>query len=232
MSFKVLFGFAAGLSQSVEVPVGSCERIIACVNKTETALGIVREEYNWGVCWNRRGLVKRAAELSDDEYCAVVEEHNAGVRWFFDLLATCGASPPENSESLTPDKAQEFWVGLELLEVPVERWSKDYYYARMKAIYECLRRGAGEEFVLDADVLTERQAASVINLLSPWLDGGDIRLDVIAGDDELSSSYHGEHAWCCGCGAVAPEDIEVDEDLCFACVVKAKEKAGADVDGD
>lgn len=227
MSFRVFFDFSAGISRPLIVPAGTYDRMMSHVAKTESALGIEREEYNGEIRWNHWPLVKKTSEISDDLYCQVVEEHNKTVRWFYGVLSAASSNVASaTTEVLTPEMAQDFWLGLGQLTVPIERWSKEYYRARMDAVYECLRGHESEGMTFDSEPLSPSQAGDVIVLFSQWLDRGDIRLAVKKGADHLSSSYWGEYEWCSGCGAVDASEITWDEeadcydDLCDECKAK------------
>lgn len=227
MSFQVFFAFSAGLSVPLHVPVGTYKRMMTHVANTEAVLGIEREEYNGEIRWNRWPLVKKASEISDELYCETVEKHNETVRWLYSKLQeSSGTVASKTTEELTPEMAKDFWLGLEQLDVPTGRWSKEYYQSRMEAIYECLRGRESEGMAFDSEALSPRQAADVIVMFSQWLDRGDIRLDLKKGEDQLSSSYWGEYEWCSGCGAVDASQITWDEeadcydDLCDECKEK------------
>lgn len=232
MSFKVFFDLSTGIAGPINVPIGTTKMMLDHVALLESALGIEREEYNGQTRWNRWPLIKKAAQIKDELLCSTVDEHNAKVRYFYGVLEEAGPAT-DKTEELTPEKAQEFWLGLSQLEVPVARWSNDFYRARMEAIYECLRGRESEGMLIDCEPLSPKQADEVINLFSQWLDRGDIRLAVKKDCDYLSSSYDGEYEWCAGCGAVDADEIDFDDeancfaDYCFECQSKRVEASAA-----
>lgn len=218
MSFKVYFTFAAGLKEAMKVRSGMIAVVRKSIADVEESLGIQREVYNGETRWNSFPLCKNAEKISDEDYCNAVENHNRTVRWFYERLREWSKKPPtDETELLTPEIFGELLIGLQTLDVPVERWSNDYYRARMESFYEAIRGRESEGMSFDAKSLTEHQAASVIVLLSQWLDSGDIRLDVIKGTDQLAASYDGGYSWCESCGAVDPNDIDEDEEKCRKC---------------
>lgn len=118
-----------------------------------------------------------------------------------------GKTPP--SEMLTPEDARTFWYGLQSLEVPIGRWTSDYYRARMEHLYEVMRGRENEGVTFDAKRLSPKQAAAVMNIFSTYVDPGDLRLDVPNGHDYLASSSDGGYEWCEKCGPAHPDDAQV-----------------------
>lgn len=212
MSFKLFFCFSPGLKKTINVPKGTFARMMDHVAKTEQILGIERETYMGRVRWNHWPLIKKMDSLTKELLCSTVEEHNATVRWFYELCEGATA-PTKKTERLSPKKASQFWLGLGLLELPVEKWSAEYYRSMMEAVYECLRGRESEGMVPDCEPMTPKQAEQVISLFSQWLDHSDIRLAVKKNDDCLSSSNNGEYEWCAGCGAVDEYEINFNEEL-------------------
>lgn len=231
MSFKVFFELSTGITNPINVPRGTYVAIMKTIANTERELGIERETYNEEVRWDRWPLVKRN-DLTDEQYCRSAEAHNREVQRLYRTLAEWSGKPAtDKTEELTPEMAKSFWLGLSLIDVPPERWTRDYYRARMEEVYETLRGRPKGGMMFDSDALTEQQAADVINLFSQWLDVGDLRLDVVKGDDTLTSSYDGGHSWCSGCGAVRPEDMydpdDEDDDGCDEYCVECRKKRNA-----
>lgn len=174
-------------------------------------------------------------DVTNDVFCKVVGEHNRFVRWLWDKLADWSKTTPENPpkgtwragwstpklpdlfdlekvsdvapEFLTPEQAQTFWHGLTELEVPPERWSREWYVDRMEHAYKVMRGEESEGVTINCKKpLNPEQAAAVICLFSAWLPDYDMRLDVPKGHDYLASSYDGGYEWCEKCGAVTYED--------------------------
>jgi len=223
MSYHVFFSLSTGLSTSIQVPKGSKSSILSYVNEVEAKLGLKREKYKDNpVHWDRwnRDLSKIEGKL----LCTTVEHHNRWVREWYENFAFWAEKPftvgkgyqdegPNRrypvgwgSETITPDDAKEFWHGFEMLEVPLGKWTREYYVARMEVLYEVMRGRPSEGITFGTKALTPRQAAEVINLFSEYLDSHDMRLDVPKDRDYLASSYDGGYDWCEKCGAVTPED--------------------------
>lgn len=225
MSFKVFFDLSTGFKCDLYFRPGTFDRVHQTINSTERRLGIRREYYR-GVCrWKSRPLVN--PQTSDTEYCDAVEEHNATVHWFYDACCKATTKPTETlTEKITPKMAQNLFIGLRQLDVPPERWTREYYQARMDSIYETLRGRQSEGMSLNSDPLTIEQARDVIVLFSQYLDRYDIRLDVCRGEDTLTDSYSDGYFWCTKCGAVnyddLPHDFDMDSELCDECAEKTE----------
>ena len=212
MSHQAYFELSTGLAGPVRCPKGTLERIRSHVAEVEATLGLKRTKYkdnpeHWDYSHNREAMAKVDAKV----LCDTVEGHNAEVRCFYERLAEWSKSPVEDGETIAPEDTATFWCGLSLLDVPPERWTKDYYRSRMDALYEAMRgRESGAEgMTLDAKrPLTAEQAGAIVNLIDSWLDPGDLRLSVPNGHDSLRSSEDDGYSWCEGCGAVAEEDVD------------------------
>lgn len=213
MSFHVFFVFAAGLAKPIRCPKGTLADIMKHVADVEAKHGVKPETYNGRVRWCHFALREAIAALSDKDACRLADEHNAWVRWIYDRFTVWSEKPitGKGSEKITPAAAKKFWYALTMIDVPAERWTGDYYRARMDAAYEAMRgrggRGGGEGFTFDAEPLSEKQAAAVMILFSQWLDTHDIRLDVPNGHDCLKASCDGGYEWCADCGAIDEDDF-------------------------
>lgn len=208
MSVHVFFSFSSGLSAPLMVPKGTKDVCVEHVLEVERTLSIPREKFKdnppyWDTCfkWKR--------SVDDEVLCETVIEHNEWVRSLYESFGSWSKNPVVDGEVLTPEDAQQFWFGLRQLDVPIERWTADYYRNRMEHLYEVMRGRPSEGVDFDTKALTVRQAAQVILLFSAYLDGGDIRLNVPAGHDELAASCDGGYEWCekC-CRAIDPDDIK------------------------
>jgi len=203
MSVHVYFAFSAGLAKPIAVPPGTLAKCQRHVEEVEDKLRLVATRYRDNPAhWESRN---RFDGIDDKVVCETVIEHNRWVRWFYDDLERWAKDPPEVHEVLTPDDAQTFWHGLEMLRVPPERWDRHYYRDQMERFYEAMR-GRGDGIYWPTAKLTPKQAGAVIWLFSDILDCGDIRLEVPRGADRLASSYDGEYEWCERCGAVENDD--------------------------
>lgn len=207
-SFKAYFFFTQGLSQTITVPSGTKEMIAKHVSYVEESLGLKKIEAPDGnsAYWDCPPNKFKSIEIDDKILCSVVETHNIWVRQLYEYFEKWVQNPPGgNTEQLTPDDAKTFWHALTILDVPPERWSRNYYKSRMEHFYEVLRGREDEGVEIGCKPLTTKQANAVIWLFS-FLDKHDIRLEVPKGGDELRSADDGGYDWCEKCGAVYPED--------------------------
>jgi|SRR6185437_11061859 len=236
MSYRVFFSFSKGLAKPILVPKGTLAALQEHVARVEKALGLKVEKYRDNPAHWRD--TTPTTDISDEDFCKLVEEHNRWVRWVYNWFgewseATRKKQAPKDGwgrwerrfgpdlhlyftgcniksdppDTLTPADAQTFWHGLQELEVPVERWSRDYYVSRMQHLYEVMRGNESEGVTFNAKKsLTPRQAAAVVCLFSSYIDSHDMRLDVPNGYDHLASSYDGGYDWCSTCGPVHPDD--------------------------
>jgi len=216
MRYNTFFSLTSGLRDTLYVPAGTIAKVESQMQETERVLGIERKTYQGVTRW-RTWPHTPPGDLSDDDYCSTVEDHNSCVQWFYRVVAESSGKPAtDETEPLTPERAETFWFALKCLEVPLDRWTADYYRARMEACYECLRGRGAEGMELIAEPLSEQQAGDVIAMFSRWLDRDDIRLRVIKGTDMLTDEY----AWCSRCGAVEWDQINEGEDVCEQCKAK------------
>ena len=141
--------------------------------------------------------------------CRVAMEHNAWVIRIYEDFNEWVENPPKGeTETLVPEDMEDVYSVLHdnLIEVPVEHWSEEYYRDRMDVFYGALRGETdGEMLFADSEnPLTPRQIDGVINLIAPWLDHYRVDLCVCRGDDELSDSK--DSYWCARCGEHIHED--------------------------
>lgn len=225
MSFHVFFAFSSGLSAPISVPQGLKQHYIKHVESVERTLGLERVKYlDNPIYWNT--ILWDRSKIPDALLCETVLKHNVWVRECYENLAFWSSRPftvgkgsrddgPNRfwpagwlAEEITPDDAQLFWHGFNILDVPVEKWTREYYVSRMEHLYEVMRGRNSEGVTFDAKSLTEKQAAAVIRIFDQYLDAHDMRLDVPHGHDRLASSYDGGYDWCdkC-CRAIDPDDI-------------------------
>lgn len=204
MSYRVYFSLSSGLSKPVTVPKGTLKSIIERIQTTETDLGFETEQYrnnpkHWKNTEPREGV-------SDEVYCQAAEEHNRYVWWLYGLFERCFEIPTKDGEVITPEESTKFWHGLQIINVPHSRWTRDYFVNRMSTFYEVMRGREEEGIIFGASKLTEKQAAAVINIFSGILDTHDVRLDVPKGHDYLAAMDDGGYEWCEKCGAVTLDD--------------------------
>lgn len=114
---------------------------------------------------------------------------------------------PVETEVLTPEDAQTFWHGLREIDVPVERWSRDYYVDRMNHVFRVLQGDEDEGVTAEAKPMTAKQAAAAIHVFAKYIDDHDTRLEVPNGHDYLAASDDGGYDWCVKCGPAHPDDV-------------------------
>lgn len=206
MSFKAYFMFAAGITQTLKVPVGTKDRINSHIEWVESELNIEREKYlDNPVHWKYSNY----KDIPDKTLCEVAEKHNKWVRDLYESFAHWSKTPPDNFEEVTNEDFQQYLPALTIIDVSSERWTGEYYTARMEALYEAMRGREAEGMSFDSKALTTKQASAVILLFSQYLDNDDRRLEVPNGHDYLASSYDGGYYWCEKCGATTYDDAEV-----------------------
>lgn len=222
MSQFVYFSFSTGLDKPILVPQGTLAGIRDHVQHVELALKLETEQYED----NPPHWTMASTQLSgvdDKTACREVAAHNDWVRWVYETFAQSkDRKRGKDSETITPKQAATFWHALEFLDVPPERWTRDYYRERMEVLYGVMRGRPQEGTTFDAKPLTPEQADAVICLFSEYLDRHDIRLAVPWRCDRLASSYNGEYVWCSHCGlAIATDDVRVcqqdDTEKCPKC---------------
>ncbi|MFH0995783.1 MAG: hypothetical protein V1844_09845 [Pseudomonadota bacterium] len=207
MSYKMFFEFSSGLTGPIQAPKGELQRILDHVKSVEESLGYETEQYKDNP--KRWKSTKPSDGVTNKVFCEVAEDHNRFVMRLFDAASDWHEKPPADCETITPEDATKFWHGLRLIHVPPERWTGDYYRARMESLYDVMRGRESDGVTFNEKPLTPRQAAQVINLFSPFLDESDLRLDVPKGHDYLASSCDGGYVWCEKCGAVTSEHAEM-----------------------
>jgi hypothetical protein len=199
MSYRIFFELSFGLSTPIIVPKGTLSEITKHIQKVENELGFKTEQFkdnqpHWVNTEPKNGI-------SNEQLCNIAEEHNTYVRWLYGLFERCTKEPPKDGEAITPEDAAKFWHGLQLIDVPIEKWNGDYYQQRMIALYEAMRGRETEGNIFDSKPLTAKQAGDVINLFAQYLDLEDIRLDVPIGQDYLTNEDY-DHVWCDKCGGL------------------------------
>ena len=224
MPFHVYFAFSTGLSKAIRVPKGTFERCLNHVKDVEKKLGLETTQYQDNPPHWKSTIPKEG--VTDELYCRVASNHNRFVQYLYADLAKWSKTilKKANSELLTPSRAAKFWHGLQTIEVPPHRWTRDYYRDRMEHVYEVLRGVESEGCTFDAKRLTIKQAAAVIRVFEQYLDKHDLRLDVPNGHDRLKSSHDGGYVWCEKCGPVDGEEVDTKSRFCRRrqCPIKAE----------
>lgn len=200
MSQRVFFALSTSVLHPITVPKGTITKIKERIDFVEKTLGLETEQYKDNPPHWKNTNPKD--DVSDDLFCQVAEDHNYFVRRLYDTIARCSEKPAEDGEILTPEESATFWHGLRIIDVPINRWTRDYFVARMEAYYESMRGREAEGIIFDAEPLTPEQADAVMNIFSFILDAHDVRLSVPKGHDYLASFDDGGYEWCTQCGAV------------------------------
>jgi ribosomal protein L40E len=221
MAYATFFDFVSGLSKPIKVPKGTKDRIAEHFVEVETKLDM--QTPGGGSKWHWFNLRDAVARTESEVLCDVAADHNEFVQRLYKDLGEWSAKPVKGGEPLTPGFMKRYWDGLTAIEVPVDKWTADFYRSRMDHLYEVMRGRDSEGVSFDEKALTERQAAQVINIFSQYLPDHDLRLDVPRGCDYLASSYDGGYEWCEKCGAVLPD--EADDCSKRGCPIRA-ERAG------
>lgn len=204
MSYKVFFSMSSGLSGPLKVPKGTLETIMGHVKSVEDTLGFQIHDYNGVKYYWMQHTIK---DVTDEVLCEMAAEHNQYIRYLHEQFGKWSENPPTEFEIITPEDAQKFWYALYDIDVPIERWTKDYYRNRMEHLYEVLRGRESEGVFYDRKPLNETQAAGVIYLFSKYLDNWQLDLEVPKGHDYLASSSDGGYIWCEKCGAVTEDHM-------------------------
>lgn len=221
MSYHVFFSMSLGLKSPLSVPKGTKSACIAHVEEVEKILGLRRIKYLDNLMhWSQYDF----SNIESKVLCETVSRHNQWVRKCYDDFAWWSKNPfkkgmghqaegPDGaypigwkSEKITPVEAQVFWHGFQMFEVPIEKWTREFYTAKMEHLYEVMRGHDSQGVSFNEKALTPRQAAAVVNLFGTYLDSHDCRLDVPKGRDYLASPWNGGYDWCEKCGAVCPDD--------------------------
>lgn len=212
MSFHVQFDFSTGLSKALKVPKGTTAELVRHVDTVEKSLGIKRTTFGTDkvVGWDHWDPNYRDGfpNVDDKTLCEIAERHNRWVGWVWDKFGEWSKDPVRGGERLTPYLAKKFWPGLRRIVVAPNRWTSDYYRARMEELYEAMRGRRAANMIFDDKPLTPKQAGAVINLFDQYLDVGDLGLAVPKGRDHLlpSGGHEGGYDWCERCGAIDPND--------------------------
>lgn len=206
MSFNIFFDFSVSLAKDITVPAGTLKMILEHVASVEKRLGfnMVKFENN-PPHWDREPI----HDVSDETYCEVAERHNNFVRWLYGKFGEWYKSPPlGDNETITPEQSEGFFYGLVVITVPFERWTPEYYMARMQDLYDAFRGREEEGIYFDAAPLSIEQARSVMIIFQEvcGLDRFDLRLDVPRGHDHLVDGD--DYVWCDKCGkAIMIEEV-------------------------
>lgn len=216
--------FAQGLAKPMVVPLGTLAEAQGHVREVERRLGLVAEKYlDNPAHWRSTAPT---IDVTDVALCKVALQHDEWIDSLWNSLDEWHKNPPTGeTEVLTPEDAATFWHGTQAIEVPIDRWSREYYQKRMEEVYKIMRGRSVNGCCWQSKSLTPQQAAGVIWLFSEYLglDAHDVRMDapwswewsskarrkikVQLDEVQPSCSYDGEgYEWCEKCGAVAQWD--------------------------
>lgn len=222
---EVRFDLSTGLKKPLVVPLGTLAAAQAHVGDVEEWLGL-RAEQGSAARPARWYSTTPTTSISDEVFCNIALEHSQWLDGFWQDLQKWAATPPGgNTEILTLEGASTFWHGLVRISVPVERWSREYYFERMKSMYKIMRGEPVEGIAWGGSPLSIKQASGVLWLVEQWLgvDPGDqrleaprewrwcaktqkhklVQLDLV----ERSGSYDGDgYEWCEHCGPVTQDN--------------------------
>jgi hypothetical protein len=100
MSFHVFFDFSSGLAETLMVPKGTLDAIIAHVREVESAFGLETEQYrdnppHWKT-------TKPTKQITDDNYCDLASSHNDWLRRLYRSFGEWSKSPVSDGEQLAP----------------------------------------------------------------------------------------------------------------------------------
>jgi hypothetical protein len=215
MSVHVFFMFSAGLAKPIQVPKGTIDEIMSHVRDVEQKLQLKTTQYKDNPKHWDHWAYKQFQHITDDKLlCTTISNHNSWVRWLYDRLGEWTKNPPSPSEELTPEKAQEFWHGLQTFNVPLERWTKDYFKERMQHYHDVMRGIESEGVSFNAKPLKPEQSDAVMCLFSDILDTHDCRAAVPVGHDHVAFSDDGGYSWCEKCGAIDADEVDHRIDHC------------------
>jgi len=227
------FLFSTGLKNPMLVEEGFLVKAEAHLEWVTDSLGLtveVRAPSDVHPYGSRYWIRSKMADVPDETLCDVAKEHSEWIEDIQRQLTKWNETPPVGkTETLEPKDCALFWYGFERIQVPHERWTRDYYIWRMQQAYSCMRGNIVEGCTMAT--LSAEQAGSVIWMLSELLhlDPHDTRMEVVKEwvrgkgkpwgrlgrsrlkcMDELqpSGGYDGNgYVWCENCGAVDQDDM-------------------------
>ena len=206
-SYNTFFMFAAGLKNTIKVPIGMCATIKKHVEHITNVGGLEVTKYKDNPPhWVHYEPNKN---VNDKIASGLVHDHNTWVEWIHGQLAEWSKNPPEEYEEMTPEFAETIWYGMSKLNLPVQRWSADYYQGKMQRLFDVMRGEDDNEINWEGKPLTPRQAAEVIHLFDAYLDNHDIRLELPQGSDDYLLTSD-EYYWCPEHGAIPCDETEED----------------------
>ncbi len=190
---------------SIKVPKGTLASYMAWMASVEEHLKVKRDERSSG--GDGRWLDEsRWGEVDNKTFCEWAGRHNDWVRRFYDNFHLWAETPPTGpTETLTPRKVARFKRIVTSIRVPVGRWSKAYFKARMEHAYEVMRGRENEGTSIGGRPLTVEQAGSVIWLFEGLIMPDELDLAVPKGHDQLCS--RDEYERCDKCGPVYDDDV-------------------------
>ena len=234
-SVNVDFTFSVGIKKQMTVKKGFLEWAKAHLKQVANQLGFVVErrdpsdQYPYGTAhWYLPHDVKKG--LDSDLYCQVAMVHADWLEDITESLRRWSKEPPKGeTELLRPEDCVEFWYGLSQIDVPFEKWNREYFIWRMKQSYDFLRGKEVEGCSPNGmKPLSIEQANTVIWMMAELLhlDRHDVRMEapkewcrvrkpdgsrgrmVLKQTDMLEpdDNYNGEgYTFCESCGPVVQD---------------------------
>jgi hypothetical protein len=156
MSIEVRFSLSKGLKAPITVPKGTLKDISCHIAEMVVTIS----PCDGGPLWGRLH-----SELTDEALCEAAQRHN---NWLARLWATFFPPQPHkgDTEQITPDDAQGFWFALRPIEVPMNRWTKEYAVLRLEEVFHTLRGRPQRGVHFDAKPLSIEQASAAIYVVT------------------------------------------------------------------
>lgn len=129
MSVHVFFTMSTGLKAPVTVPQGTLKSITHHIAETIAALS----PCDGGPLWGRID-----PKVTDEVLCERARRHNAFIENLWDIFFP--AQPYTGAtEEITPEDARNFWFALRPIDVPMNRWTKEYAVVQLQGLFDTLR---------------------------------------------------------------------------------------------
>jgi hypothetical protein len=250
MSYQVLFSFSKSFSRDQRVPKGTLKRILDQISTAEQSLGLQREltftpeneTQRPGWHWHRtkQAMLNHAGAKIDttipdwhlldrrrkeliNEMGNNVRHHNSFVLHLYESLNEWQTKKWKRGESevITVKQSEEFWGGLQQLELPRELWDKDHFTDHMEHLHLLLTTGKSGAVSLDCKPFNPKQASALLNIFESELDqwGYDLRFAIPLDEnlkpyDFITTSHDGGYDWCSKCGPILSEAFHYRCQIC------------------
>lgn len=219
----IFFAFSEGLKQDIYVSKKTIEYVMHKVGLQMDTLDIsdIAEIPDMSSLERFAEKHFEQGHRGDEAICEFASEQCKLVEMAYDMVQKATPEPTtENTALLTQGDFKAILPMLKQVDVPIERWSKDYHRERMDEVYEILRGRPTDKVSWEIPPLTEEQAAGVVWLIDVVLgvDRHQNDLAVCKGQDHISDTN--EYHWCEKCGAVDYDDTHEDDEgetVCDLC---------------